>query len=246
MSKTQLSLEQASLLLRVLLVLAVVVSTVAAALISLYIQSLAPRGSGPTFAMFSYNKEIVAISLLGAELPVLVVAVAVSTLYFFTWPFNMPQGVFRRSFFISTGIVAGLSVLVFSVSRALYGGWALPPSWSEMAVFVGAGGGALYAWFRSRGKNLVATSLECYAIGTFGMLLSDVIRTLTGMVSSPGGATIWGGGGLLDFVFWFGIYLALGSAIFGGLSKTFARVTKTTWKLKARSPRVLRRPIFSG
>lgn len=233
--KTQLSLEQASLLLRALLILAVVVSAVAVALISLYLQSLAPRGAGLSYAMFSYDNEIVGISLVGAILPLLVTAIAVLSIFYLSWPFALPSGVFGRSFWLSIGLVAVASALVFTASSSLYGGSALPRTWAESAVFVGAGGGAVYAWTKGRTNNLGMTAIECYVMGTLGTIASDVIRTASGLVSVPGGAAIWGGGGLLDFVFWSGIYLALGATIFGGLSKAFVKVTRTTWTFRVRA-----------
>ncbi len=235
MKKSQLTLEQASLLLRALLVLAVVLSTVAAALLSLYLQSLAPSGSGVSYAIFHYNQEVVGVSLVGAILPLLVACLAIVAISFLTWPVSLPTSELGRSFWFSVLLVGLLSVAAFTVSHALYGGLTLPSTWSEASVFVGAGGGVAYAWYRGRRHSLVLATLECYAIGTLGVLLSDAIRTFGGLVSVTDGAAVWGGGGLLDFVFWFGIYLALGCGIFGGLSRWFAWVTKTSWTLRVKS-----------
>jgi len=235
LTKSQLTLEQASFLLRALLFLAVVVSTVATAMVSLYLQSFAPQGAGIAYSMFSYHKEVVGISLLGAVLPVLVAAVGTISISYFSWPARLSGGVLGAPFLTAILVVAILSVSLFTVSSYLYGGLYLPKLWAEAMVFSGAAGGAIYAWYRRRGRRILLTTVECYAIGTLGMVLSDLIRTATGLAYVPGGAAIWGGGGLLDFVFWFGIYLALGSAIFGALSKSFSTLSRTTWTFKVRS-----------
>lgn len=233
--RSQLSIEQASLLLKVLLALAIVVSTVAASLISLYLQRVVPSGAGPAYAIFDYNQEVVGVSILGAVLPILVAVIAIVVIYFFSWPASVPRHGIGLSFWFAVFLTTVLSVAAFFVSGLLYGGLYLTHSWAEGAVFVGAAGGVAYAWFNERGRNIARTTAECYAIGTIGMALSDVVRTSAGLVSLQGGVAVWGGGGLLDLVFWFGIYLALGSMIFGSMARVFVRATRTSWTLKVRS-----------
>ena len=66
-----------------------------------------------------------------------------------------------------------------------------------------------YWWLRGRRLGVAWGTAECYVMGTLGAFGSDVIRTLGGLVGAPGGAAVWGGGGLLDILFWFGLYVSL-------------------------------------
>jgi len=88
--------------------------------------------------------------------------------------------------------------------------------------------GVDYWWLRGRGMGLAWGAAECYVLGTLAAFASDLIRTLGGLARAPGEALVWGGGGLFDIVFWFGIYVSLSFLILSILVAAASRAYRPT------------------
>ncbi len=213
-----LSPRQASVFIRITLIPAGLTSVVASSLITLSMQSLLPKGPGLSYLLFSYKGELIAVSVIGAIVPLVLSAVG-TVIVLLVRDRSDPGRKLGLQFWLSVVLLAILSAIVVTLSNALYGGLALPKSWALASAFVGASGGVGFALRRKESGGTVSGAVECYALGTFGMFLGDLIRTFGGLAYVPGAALVWGGGGLLDFVFWFGIYLALGFFLFSVLRR---------------------------
>lgn len=178
------------------------------AAVCIFLQDLAPTGHGPEYLLFPYNGELVAIGLTGGVLPLLVSAVVLAA-----WmgpKAGKRRGVFRSpAYWLAVVVVSIFVTLFFSAAHELYGGLGLPKLWAFWLVFVGGVIGVDYWWLRGRRLKVGEGTAECYVLGTLSVFASDVTRTLTGLASAPGEAAVWGGGGLLDLLFWFGLYIAL-------------------------------------
>ncbi len=174
----------------------------------IWVQAAVPPYRGPFLSLFPYLGEEVGISSLGAGLPLILSAA------FVVIGLALPAGdrsaqAFRSRLYWLALLPIGLAnVVAFSVSHELYGGLALTSSWATGAYFAGACLGVTYAWTRGTKLGVVPGLLEAYVLGTIGTFLADVVRTFTGLVRVPGESAVWGGGGLLDLLFWFGIYVA--------------------------------------
>jgi hypothetical protein len=79
--------------------------------------------------------------------------------------------------------------------------------------------------------GLAMGTAECYVLGTLAAFASDLVRTLGGLARAPGEALVWGGGGLFDIVFWFGIYVSLSFLVLSALVSGASRI----YRLKAGS-----------
>ncbi len=219
-----LSPRQASLFIRITLIPAGLTSVVGSSLITLSIQSLLPKGPGPSFMLVSYKGELIAISVLGAILPLMLSTLGILVVLQARGPSEPSRNLGLR-FLLSVVLLAILSAIVFTLSNALYGGLALPQSWALASAFVGAAGGVGFA-LRVEEREVLSGTVECYAAGTFGMFLGDLIRTFGGLAYVPGSALVWGGGGFLDYVFWFGIYLSLGFLLFTVLRRALVGLVR--------------------
>jgi hypothetical protein len=189
--------------------LSAVVAILLSALFSILVQNAVPRASGPVYALFPYDGEVVAIGLVGGVLPL------VASLAMLAAPAR-PRGDAERpppfrspAYWLAVLVVAIFITLFFTASQALYGGLGLPREWAFWLLFAGCVAGVDYWWLRGRWLGAAWGAAECYVMGTLGAFGSDVIRTLTGLARAPGEAAVWGGGGLFDIVFWFGLYASL-------------------------------------
>lgn len=176
-------------------------------LICVVIQDLVPTGHGPELFLFPYNRELVAVGVVGGVVPVLT---ALGLAAAFAARRGDDPAPFRSAAYWSAILVIALILTAFfSVSTALNGGLGVPRQWAFWLVLAGGVAGVDYWWLRGRSLGVAAGTAECYAMGTLAVFASDVIRTLSGLASAPGEAAVWGGGGFLDITFWFGIYVAL-------------------------------------
>ncbi|MDG7006529.1 MAG: hypothetical protein JRM86_06295 [Nitrososphaerota archaeon] len=180
------------------------------------LQDVVPSAPGPAYALFPYGDELVAIGLTGGVVPLLVslAIVAVWAGRRDGWAGVSP---FRsRWYWLGVAAVALGITAFFSASHALYGGLGLSKTWAFWLVLFGCVAGVGYWGLRGRLLGLVAGTAECYVMGTVAVFGSDLIRTLAGLARAPGAAAVWGGGGLLDILFWFGLYMAISFAAFRG------------------------------
>ena len=199
--------------------LAVLVTT----LVSVRVQGAVPRGPGPEYLLFPYDGEIVAIGLIGGVLPLLASAamLAVSD--------DRREGTrplpFRsRSYWAAVLVIALFITILFTASQALVGGLGLSQLWAFLLLLGGGVAGVDYWWLRGRGMGLAWGTAEGYVLGTLAAFGSDLIRTLGGLARAPGEALVWGGGGLFDILFWFGIYVSLSFVVMSALVALAARV----------------------
>jgi hypothetical protein len=171
------------------------VAVVGSAIICILVQDAVPRGHGSEYALFRYNGEIVAIGLVGGVLPLLAsfAMLAASVVPHrdgsHSFPFRSP------AYWLAVLVVALLLTLFFTASTALYGGLGLPKLWAIWLVPAGGVAGVDYWWLRGRRLGVAWGAVECYVMGTLAVFASDVVRTLTGLASAPGGAAVWGGEG---------------------------------------------------
>lgn len=199
--------------------LAILVAT----LISVRVQGAVPKGPGPEYLLFPYDGEIVAIGLIGGVLPLLVSAalVAASTEGRRDGSSRLP---FRgTAYWAAVFVIALLVTLLFTASQAVVGGLGLSQLWAFLLLLAGGVAGVDYWWLRGRGMGLASGTAECYVLGTLAAFGSDLIRTLGGLARAPGEALVWGGGGLFDILFWFGIYVSLSFVILSALVAVAAR-----------------------
>lgn len=190
------------------------------------LQNIVPDDPGPAYALFPYGDELVAIGLTGGVVPLLVSFMIVAV-----WAERgRGQGCLApfRSWRYWLG-VASISVALtafFAASHALYGGLGLSKVWAFWLILAGGAAGVDYWGLRGRRLGLVDGTAECYVMGTLAVFGSDLIRTLTGLASTPGGAAVWGGGGLLDILFWLGLYMAISFAALWGFLAILSRASR--------------------
>jgi hypothetical protein len=190
-----------------ILYVAGVIAILFSAAICVSLQALAPLGPGPAYVLFPYHGELVGIGLVGGVVPLIVSAMMVAAS-----SFGRERGAHPfegRAYWTAMLLVALFITLLFSASHAVYGGIGLSRLWAFGLVLMGCVAGVYYWWFRGRRLGAVDGVAECYVMGTLGVFSSDVVRTFTGLASAPGEAAVWGGGGFLDILFWFGLYVAL-------------------------------------
>jgi hypothetical protein len=208
---------------------AILLSTV----ISILLQDAVPRGPGPEYALFPYDGELVAIGLVGGVFPLFLSFAMVASLTTPRMDGERPAPFKSRSYWLAVLVVAVFIVIFFTASHALYGGLGLTKLWAFWLVLAGGVAGVDYWWLRGRRMELIGGTAECYVMGTLGAFGSDAIRTLTGLASAPGEAAVWGGGGLLDILFWFGLYVSLS---FLSFSVILAILTRAYAALVIRQP----------
>lgn len=199
-----------------------------ASVFCLFLQDLAPSGPGPEYPLFPYNGGLVAIGLIGGVVPLLASALVVAAR---TGPRSgdEKEAPFKsRVFWLAVALIALFLTAFFTAAHALYGGLGLPKLWAFWLVFAGAIAGVDYWWLRGKRLGVLEGTAECYVMGTLGVFASDLIRTLTGLASAPGKAAVWGGGGFLDILFWFGLYVALSFVSFRALHGLLARASRAS------------------
>ncbi len=183
------------------------VAALAALLVCVPLQVLLPRIAGPDFLLFRYYGELIAIDLVGAVIPLLVCFTLILTVLL-RGAKRRGGGAFEESrFWLSVLAIALVSTAVFTAASAEFGGLNLPVSWSIALIPGGAVVGVAFGLTRRKDEKLLAGFAECYVLGTLATLLSDLVRTLSGLVRAP--VLAWGGDGTHDLVFWFGIYTGI-------------------------------------
>jgi hypothetical protein len=190
--------------------LSAMAAVLGSAIICVFAQDLVPPGHGPEYAIFLYNGELVAIGLTGGIVPLLASLAMLAAAW--TGPRSEVHrpAPFRSHAYWSAVLLVGVVItLFFTASHALYGGLGLSKLWAFWLVLAGGVAGVDYWWLRGRRLGVTGGAAECYVMGTLGAFAGDVIRTLTGLASAPGEAAVWGGGGLLDILFWFGLYVSV-------------------------------------
>lgn len=190
--------------------------------ICVFLQDLAPRTGGPTFALFPYNGELVAIGAAGGLLPLALSFLLVVALTGPSRDPGEPAPFLSLAYWLGVAALALLITGFFSASHAFYGGLGLSKLWAFWLVLAGGVAGVDYWWLRGWRLGVVEGTAECYVMGTLGAFASDVVRTLTGLARAPGEAAVWGGGGFLDILFWFGLYMALSFVSFRAIFHTFS------------------------
>jgi hypothetical protein len=191
------------------------------------LQGAAPSAPGPSYVLFPYREELVAVGLVGGVLPLLISALMVAVLTTAPRRGDLPSPFRSRAYWLAAVLISLFITLFFSASNVLYGGLGLPRLWAFWLVLAGGAAGADYWWLRGRRLPAFDGAAECYVLGTLGVFGSDVIRTLTGLASAPGEAAVWGGGGLLDILFWFGLYLVLAFLSVGAFRGLLSRAYET-------------------
>jgi hypothetical protein len=184
-------------------------AVVCSAVICVLLENAVPRDPGPVYALFPYDGEVVAIGLVGGLLPLLAsVAMFVASAGRHL-DGARPHPFRSRAYWVAVLAAALLVTLLFTASQGLYGGVGLSKLWAILLLLAACATGAGYWWLRGRRLGAAWGAAECYVLGTLGSFGSDAVRTLTGLARLPGEAVVWGGGGLFDIVFWFGLYVSL-------------------------------------
>lgn len=186
-----------------------VVPIIATTILSVVLQDVLPSGRTPMYSLFPYDDEVVGVSLWGCIIPILA---SLLMLGLGIRGRRDPRAFRSRRYWLVVVAIALVATVTFSVSHELIGGLELSKPVAYVSIQVGAAIGIGYWWFRGRRLPLVQGIAECYAMGTLGILGSDVIRTLSLLTTTPGAATVWGGGGLHDLVLWFGLYISVSFA----------------------------------
>jgi hypothetical protein len=179
---------------------------IATTILSVLLQDALPPGRALAYSLFPYDDEVVGISLWGGIIPILASLLILET---GTWDKRDPRPFRSWRYWLVVLATALVATIVFSVSHELIGGLELSKPAAIVAIEVGAATGIGYWWFRGQRLPLVQGIAECYVMGTLGIFGSDVIRTLSLLATTPGAATVWGGGGLHDLVLWFGLYVSI-------------------------------------
>ncbi|MDA4118313.1 MAG: hypothetical protein OK455_08215, partial [Thaumarchaeota archaeon] len=191
-------------------------SAAVAALVSsvaiLIIQQQLNADFGVAYPLFSYGNEVVAADLLGCVIPLVACALLFGYVIIRATNEGRPLPFRSPALWLSMVAISFVSVIVFTLASGIYGGLGIPISWARGTVAVGSTGGAVYGATLGRARNAIESASECYVIGALAMLLGDVIRTFTGLVSGP--VVVWGGGGALDLLLWFGAYMATASSCY--------------------------------
>lgn len=185
-------------------------AVVCSAVICVLLENAVPRDPGPVYALFPYDGEVVAIGLIGGLLPLLASLAMLAAASAGPRPDGArPRPFGSRAYWVAVLAATLLMTLLFTASQALYGGVGLSKLWAISLLFAACATGVGYWWLRGRRLSVSWGTAECYVMGTLGAFASDAVRTLTGLARLPGEAVVWGGGGLFDIVFWFGLYLSL-------------------------------------
>jgi hypothetical protein len=174
--------------------------------------NLLPAYSAP-YALFRYGDELVGIDLLGGLAPLLA---CLPLFFLLASDPQIPGARFHVSKLFSASLLLAciLPVLLFTLLQESSGSLTLGPLGGAVAILSGAVLGAAYASLRGSEVSILRGGSECFVVCAVGIFVSDMIRTLTGLVGAPGEAVIWGGGGSHDLVLWFGIYMTLSYVVF--------------------------------
>jgi hypothetical protein len=200
---------------------AAMVSSAVGLLVMLVAEAMVPPRTGPQQFLFTYNGELVFIDVVGGLLP-LIISLEFIVMFGLIIPSTRGTAFRGSSFWFSLLGVALALTAAFSIASSIYGGFALPLSWSIALIPAGSLLGILYRSSRGRRTTLVVGFAECYVLGTLATLLSDVIRTGVGFSSLQ--AVAWGGGGTHDLVFWFGIYVSFSMVLFAAALSAYSKV----------------------
>jgi hypothetical protein len=203
--------------------LAVLLST----FIAVRLQEGVPKDPGPDYLLFSYHGEILGIGLIGGVLPLLASAAMLATSTEARGGGSRPRPFASPAYWGSILVIALLVTLLFTASQAVAGGLGLSSLWAFLLVVAGGVAGVDYWWLRGGSLSLAWGTAECYVLGTVAAFVSDLIRTLGGLARAPGQALVWGGGGLFDVVFWFGIYVALSFLVLSFLVAAASRAHRS-------------------
>jgi hypothetical protein len=159
-----------------------------------------------SFYLFQYHKQTIEVNLVGGVIP-LVVSLGLAVFLIFRRRKVIPV----LNYSISVGLVYSLAwaasdVVTHQISA---------PGFVFIGVDVLFVGIWLRAYHSEINRDTIGSSyLQVYAIGTFGIFLSDVIRTISSFASVPYlgldvTLLIIGGAGPSDAVFVAGIYFLL-------------------------------------
>jgi hypothetical protein len=188
------------------------VSILACEVIVLLVFAILPLPVGAWFPAFTYYGELVEVSPLGFLLPIILSV----CLLFVSRPSAVTgkrtRGFRGRNLWLVVAIFALASTLIFVLTQNLYGSVEIPVSWAIWIVPVGAITGSLYGMVNGRRSSVLEGFANCYVVGALGLVLSDMIRTLARLTVAQ--EIVWGGEGLHDLVFWFGIYIGMGWVVF--------------------------------
>lgn len=210
-------------------VLASALGIAISAVICIFLQGFVPTGTGPAFALFPYHGELVAIGAIGGVFPLLLCAMMVSALTTFQRMGRRPAPFAGPEYWLAVLLLGLMITGLFAASHAVYGGLGLTKVWAFWLIFAGGVAGVDYWWLRGSELSVGEGAAECYVLGTLGVFASDVIRTLSGMASAPGSAAVWGGGGFLDILFWFGIYMTLAFVCLRGVLALLSRTVERSF-----------------
>ena len=192
------------------------------AVLCVLLEGAVSHDPGPAYSLFPYDGETVATGLVGGILPLLasLAMVAAST---GARPSGARPQTFRSpAYWFAVLLMALLVTLFFTASQDLYGGVGLSKSWAVGLLLAGCVAGVDYRWLRGRRLGAAWGTAECYVMGTLGAFGSDAVRTLAGLARLPVEAVVWGGGGLFDIVFWFGLYVSLSFLGFSAVLRVVA------------------------
>ena len=193
------------------------------AVLCVLLEGAVPRESGPVYSLFPYDGEVVAIGLVGGILPLLASLAMVAASPGSRADGARPHAFRSPAYWLAVLVMALLVTLFFTASQELYGGVGLSKSWAVGLLLAGCVTGVDYRWLRGRRLGAAWGTAECYVLGTLGAFGSDAVRTLAGLARLPREAVVWGGGGLFDIVFWFGLYVSLSFLSFGAILAVVAR-----------------------
>ncbi|MDG7027297.1 MAG: hypothetical protein JRN16_02685 [Nitrososphaerota archaeon] len=212
---------------------------VVAAVISILIGEVVNYGLSVTvpnlyapIGLFPLYTETIGIDVYGAFFPVFLSI----GLFLMLRRLNIPNGLKPcrgRRFWLSVGVVTLVFVMAFAYLRLGVGIFSL--TLSEAAFIVPSSGffGVLYSVRRRYPASLVG--IETYIVGVFGVFLSDLFLSFSGISQAPGEAIVWGGSGFHDLVLWFGLYLAVPAFCFVKLSPRVVLFFRNLGSVKLRN-----------
>ena len=150
-------------------------------------------------ALLTYRGNVIAIDLIGAGIPVITSLLFLGVLYRRRGPPTFRRIAIYTILTLALGLAAAGEFTLWSY---LYGGISVSGSVLEFTVLLPIGI-AEYMILDRMGR-VQGYPFQSYIIGTFGMFMSDVFRTLGGFDVTP---QIYGAGEFIDGVFVGGIIL---------------------------------------
>jgi len=182
---------------RLSVVLSGTVAVLVSSLACLVIQQQLNAGLGVAYPLFGYGGEVVAIDLLGGVVPLLASVILFASVVLDAAMRGGPLPFRNPVLWLSMVVISLLSVTVFALASAAYGGAGIPTGWARGMVALGSAIGAGFAASLGQARTLLEGIAECYVIGALAIFLGDVLRTFAGLVA--GQIVVWGGGGLSTF-----------------------------------------------